>query len=690
VNRLVDEPSRYLRQHSAQPVDWYPWGPDALARARDTDRPLFLSIGYSACHWCHVMAHESFDDPDIAALLNESFVAVKIDREERPDVDAVYMEAVQALTGQGGWPMSIFATPDGRPFFAGTYFPPHDRGSMPGFDRVLASVREAWEVRRSEVESQADELSGVVTGRSAPPVIQVDRVPPWPRLLATAGEQLHRFVDTTNGGFGTAPKFPQPSLVELLHLHRLLTADSRSIAATTITLGAMAAGGIYDHLAGGFARYATDRSWTVPHFEKMLYDQAGLVRAYLHGWLIDGDRRWLQVVEETVAYVLDDLLLDSGGLASARDADSEGEEGRYYVWTDAELHDVLGDLYAVTAAWYQADGRPVFEGRHILRRPAGAPLARPAEVESGRRLLHDARRRRVAPGRDDKVITEWNAMFVSALAEAAGALERPHWSQTAQTLGDFLWQHLRRPGDGRLMRTWQAGEARHLACAGDYAATVDAFTRLAELTGQALWLDRAHVVAHDMVRLFTVDSGLLASSGSDADPLLVRPVDTTDGAMPSANSAAALALLRLGALTGDDALSTAGRHIVDALAPATFDHPAAMANAVAALVLADGGITEVVVTGTRPDLLSLLRQRFAPNMVTAWGERTGSPLWSERPDDGSAYVCRQGTCRRPTADPADLVDQLDELLRHDSNLLRRAAESSDLALRLHPDSEEPR
>lgn len=670
MNRLGAETSRYLRQHAAQPVDWYPWGPEALSRAASEDRPLFISIGYSACHWCHVMAHESFDDPDVAATLNRAFIAVKVDREERPDVDAIYMEAVQAMTGQGGWPMTVFATPDGRPFFTGTYFPRHDRAGMPGFDRVLDAVIEAWHHRRTEVDAQAAELGELVARRSRPPRPATAEPASWAALLQDAVGQLHRRLDPRFGGFGPAPKFPQPALVELACLHQHLTGDTTSADVVRTTLGAMAAGGIFDHLAGGFARYSTDATWTVPHFEKMLYDQAGLVRAYLHAWLIDGDRRWRQVVEETVAYVLDDLALPDGGLASSRDADSEGEEGRYYVWGTDELRQVLGASYDAVASWYQVDGAPAFEGRHILRRPVGAALARPAEVEAGRRQLLEARSHRTPPGRDDKLVTEWAAMFIAALAEAAGALGQPAWTRAAQDLGEFVWQHLRRAGDGRLMRTWQDGATRHLGVAADYAALVDACTRLAELSGRALWLDRAEQVAEDMLRRFTTsDGGLLATTGADADVPIVRPVEVVDGATASANSVAAGALLRLGALRGDQRSADAGLKLAHALATMAQGQPLAMAHAVAVACLAGTGTTEVVVTGSRLDILDRLRRRYEPSVVVLWGDRGPSPLWTGRPDDGSVYVCKNATCRVPLGDPDGLDEQLTELRRFDAGAL---------------------
>ncbi|HXQ75135.1 MAG TPA: thioredoxin domain-containing protein [Acidimicrobiales bacterium] len=669
MNRLGSETSPYLRQHAGNPVDWYPWGDEAFARAREEDRPVMLSVGYSSCHWCHVMAHESFEDDRTAALVNTGFVAVKVDREERPDVDAVYMDAVQAMTGRGGWPMTVFLTPDGRPFFAGTYFPPRDAHGAPGFPRVLEAIGEAWRDRRQEVESQADALVAAIARRVTLPGELVadprDGSGPgerFPSLLAAATAELAERFDATGGGFGPAPKFPQPAQLELCLEHGRVTGDAGSLAMVDTTLAAMAAGGIYDHLGGGFARYSTDATWTVPHFEKMLYDQAGLVRIYLHAALCGDDDRWHQVVEETVTYVLRDLASPEGGLYCAEDADSEGEEGRFYVWSPAEIADAAGPgLGAVAAEWYGVTDGGNFEGRSILRRPPGAPLRRPADVEEARRLLFEARRGRVRPGLDDKILTEWNAMFCSALAEAAGATGRADWADAARRIAGFLVTHLRRPGDGRWLRSWQSGQARHLGYAGDYAWVVDCLTRVAELTGEARWLTTAAETAHAMVGLFATEGGPLFTTGSDAESLVVRPTELLDGATPSASAVAAGALLRLGALTGEDGLTATGEALLDALVPVASTHPLAAAHAIAACGLAGGGITEVVVAGDRPDLVDTVRRRFEPTAVLASGERTGSPLWEGRVD-GFAYVCRHYACREPSTSPETLASRLDREL----------------------------
>ena len=688
MNRLAEEPSPYLRQHADNPVDWFPWGDEAFELARTRDVPVLLSVGYSSCHWCHVMAHESFEDRQTAEQINESFVAVKVDREERPDVDSIYMDAVQAMTGRGGWPMTVFLTPDARPFYAGTYFPNRDAHGMPGFRTVLGAITDAWTSRRDDLEKQADDLSDSVRQSAS----MVDRLLAasegaapggtdtshaaanldWPELApvleaGAASEIVSRF-DQASGGIGSAPKFPQTSLLELsLHHHRH-TGDAGSLEVVTTTLDAMAAGGIYDHLGGGFARYSTDGSWTVPHFEKMLYDQAQLVSTYAHSYQLTKDPEHLQVIEETIGYVLRDLAVEGvAGLAAAEDADSEGVEGLFYTWTPAEIQAVLEPGAAQAAIdWYGVTARGNFEGRSILRRPLGSTLLRTEDLELARAELFRARSQRVRPGRDDKVLTEWNAMFVSALAQAAATAGREDWTSAAVATAEFLLSHLRR-GDGRFLRSWQEGRARFLAYAADYAWCVDCFTRLAELTGQARWLDRARRTALDMLDLFSDPrSGALYTTGSDAEKILVRPVDLLDDATPSACSVAATAFLRLGTLTGETRLTEAAESLLALLLPLARDHPLAVANAVSGFGLAGGGITEVVVTGDRPDLLGAFRSRYEPDAVLAWGEPTDSPLWEgRRPDDrtgsatGAAYVCHRSICLMPASSPQDLASQLE-------------------------------
>ena len=665
------ELSPYLEQHRDNPIDWYPWGDEAFARAVDLDRPLFLSVGYSACHWCHVMAHESFEDPDVAERLNALFVCVKVDREERPDVDAVYMEAVQAITGSGGWRMSVFLTPDRRPFYGGTYFPPTDHQGRPSFTTVLHALADIWENRRAEVEEQADELAAAIGERSrivarpdAASLLDALAGGGPPDLLTPAVTELTTRFDAAWGGFGPAPKFPQPTLVDvaLRQSVRLGSGDDAGRVRTlaTRTLDAMAAGGIHDHLGGGFARYATDTEWLVPHFEKMLYDQAGLLRAYLHGWQVTGDPAYLGVVEGIASYVARDLTAPEGGVYSAEDADSEGVEGKFYVWTPEEVDAAAGDADVAGAvrAWFDVTPGGNFEGATILRRPVGGPLTGPEPVETGRRRLLTHRAERVRPGLDDKVLTEWNAMYAAALAEAAAAVGRTDWATAAVGIADFLWDHLR-DADGRWLRSWQrGGGARHLAYAADHAWLVDCFTRMGELTGRSVWSERAVATADDLIARFAdPDGGGFFTTATDAEQLIVRTKDIFDGATPSANAVAASALARLGALTGDGRYTSHAREVVDLIGDLLTRHPTAFAHTVLTADLLARGATEVVVTGDRPDLVAEVRRHWLPDAVVAWGEPTGSPLWADRAP-GLAYVCRGYTCQAPAADPATLADQL--------------------------------
>jgi uncharacterized protein YyaL (SSP411 family) len=657
VNSLATESSPYLRQHADNPVDWYPWGDEAFARARTEDRPVLLSVGYSACHWCHVMAHESFEDAEVARVMNEGFVNIKVDREERPDVDAIYMEATQAMTGSGGWPMTVFLTPDRRPFFAGTYFPKRGGYGRPGFLDVLAAVRQAWADRRGELDQQADQLTDAVRARSTVPVPPAgSEVGVGPDVLTRAAEELLAAHDAEWGGFGRAPKFPMTSNLDVLLRAYAHTHDEAGLRPVLTTLDAMASGGIYDHLGGGFARYSVDAFWMVPHFEKMLYDNALIPRAYVHAWQVTGEERYRQVVEETIAYVRRDLGRDDGGLYSAEDADSEGEEGRFYVWRPEEVRaagaDAAIDWYGITAAGN-------FEGSNILHRPVRGDLLRPAEVEAARRRLFEARTNRVRPGLDDKVVTEWNAMWVATAAEAGAALGHDAWVAAAGATAEFLLSHVRRE-DRRWLRAWHPdGGARHLAYAVDYAHLVDAFTKLAEATGEARWIGEARAAADAMLDLFwdQADGGLF-TTGSDAEPLLVRSKDVYDGATPSANSVAALALARLGALTGHGAYRDASHAILRVLHAYLAHQPTSVTVAVATVDFVVSGTTEIVIAGDRADLVGAVQRRYLPNSVLAWGEPYGSALWEGR-DRPAAYVCRDFVCGVPAETEEDLIDQLD-------------------------------
>jgi uncharacterized protein YyaL (SSP411 family) len=665
MNRLAGESSPYLRQHADNPVDWYPWTDEAFAAARQDDKPILLSVGYSSCHWCHVMAHESFEDPDVAALMNDVFVNIKVDREERPDVDALYMEAVQTLSGHGGWPMTVFLTSDGQPFFAGTYFPKTPRGGMMSFPELCQRIDELWRTRRDDLETQAGQLTAAL-GRAAR-LLPGDGIP-GAEVLDTALDTLASQHDDRWGGFGQAPKFPQAMSHEVI-LRALARAEPGDTAAEPLrtqietSLDAMASGGMYDHLGGGFARYSVDTVWLVPHFEKMLYDQALLTRLYLHAWQITGHDRYLQVVDETVAYVLRDLRHASGGFLSAEDADSEGEEGRFYVWSPDEIAAVLGDdaLAREVTGYYGVTPEGNFErtGRSILNRiHARGELARPPHVEQAREALFAAREKRVRPGLDDKVLTEWNGLMLSALAEAAAATGRSDWLDAAVANGEFLLASLRRP-DGRWLRSWQATTgANHLAYAADHGALIDAFVRLAEATGEARWVDEARTTADGLLDLFwDPERGGVLTTGSDAERLVAPTKDLMDNATPGANSLATVGLLRLAALTGEATYRDRAEDILRLIGPLAAEHPTAFGHLLYALDLAVRGIDEVVVAGDRPDLVEAVRRRFTPNAVLAWGERYDSPLWEGR-TDGRAYVCRSYACQLPAADPEALLAQL--------------------------------
>jgi uncharacterized protein len=654
MNRLGASSSPYLKQHAENPVDWYEWGEEAFAEARRRDVPILLSVGYSACHWCHVMAHESFEDPSVAEVMNRLFVNVKVDREERPDVDAVYMEAVQAMSGQGGWPMTVFLTPTGEPFYGGTYFPPRATHGRPGFVELMEAIDEAWKNRRSEVDGQAQRLTEAIRTAATP---DETAAPLGPADVEGAVGGLMRGYDAEWGGFGTAPKFPQPSFSELL-LHNWATPGQASrnpgvLAAVTRTAAAMAAGGIYDHLGGGFARYSVEPTWTVPHFEKMLYDQAGLIRLYTRLWRADPDPAWAQVVEETIEYVLRDLAHPSGGICSAEDADSEGVEGKFYVWSLDEVRDIGGEE---AVEWYGVTASGNFEGANILRRPIGHGLIRPPAVDDARRRLFEARENRIRPGLDDKVLTEWNAMFLAALAEAAFTFVRPDWRAAALSLGEVL-PALACSSEGRWMRT--AG-SKHLAVAADYAWLVDAYTRLTESIGDGQWLDLATRSAEDLIDLFWDDqAGGFLTVGKDGERLVTEPKDTYDGATPSANSVAAVALLRLAALTGDHRWRDRAEQTIAALAPQAHRNLATATNLLIAADLLHSGVDEVVIPGQAGALLEVMRSGWHPRAVLAHGKGWNSPIWEGR-EPGRAYVCRDAVCTAPVTDPLELENRLRE------------------------------
>jgi uncharacterized protein YyaL (SSP411 family) len=670
-NRLADETSPYLRQHADNPVDWLPWGPEAFALARERDVPVFLSVGYSSCHWCHVMAHESFEDDATAAEMNAQFVNVKVDREERPDVDAIYMQSVQALTGRGGWPMSVWCTPDGSPFYAGTYFPNDDRHGMPSFRRVCAAVGEAWRERRDDVVDQSRQLTAALVEEAARAKTAGDGTVD-PAVLEHAYAGVRAQFEPRYGGFGRAPKFPQAMTIDFLCRAFVRNRSDETRHMVTTTLDAMAAGGIHDQLGGGFARYSTDDQWLVPHFEKMLYDNALLTRAYLHGHLVTGEARYRDVVDDIVTYVMRDLRDASGGFYAAEDADSEGVEGKFYCWSIDEIRDVCGDdseaviaYYGVTEEGNFVDPHTGFRGNilHLPERNAEPPV----EVERSRSRLLERRSERVRPGLDDKVLLGWNALMLSALGEAAAALARDDWMDAARTNARFLLTELRRE-DGRLLRSWRAP---YLAYAEDYAALLEALCTMAEVD-DVMWLDDARVVADELLRLFTDAEGKgFFTTGTDAEQLVVRLKDLFDDATPSANALAASGLLRLAALTGDTRYEDPARAIAAMLAPSAASQPTAFAYLLSVIERLTTSPLEVAVIGERDDARThLLRAeifgRLLPASVTLTGDaHAGVPLLAGRAQRDAlptAYVCEHYTCRQPVTDAKELRAQLDAVL----------------------------
>ena len=657
-NRLGTETSPYLRQHKDNPVDWYAWGPEAFAAATERNVPILLSVGYSACHWCHVMAHECFEDLEVATEMNRLFVNVKVDREERPDVDAIYMDAVQALTGRGGWPMTVFLTPQGKPFYGGTYFP------KPHFLQLLGTIDDVWRNKHDDVEQNVAALMEAL-GRTA--VIQPMADLPGMDAINAALQLLGQNFDAEWGGFGGAPKFPSTMNLDLVLRSHLLRPSESAETVITTSLDAMASGGMYDHLGGGFARYSVDREWLVPHFEKMLYDQALLLRAYLHGWQVFGHDRWKQVIVETVGYVLSEMTHAGGGWYSAEDADSpdghgHSHEGLFYTWTPDELVKVLGaDLAADAGDWWEVTADGNFEGRNILcRMHHRSDLLRSERMERARRMLFEARAMRRRPGLDDKILAEWNGLFLATLAEAAAAMGRTDWLDAAVRNGEFLLRELRRT-DGRWHRSWQADgtpNARHDALAADHANLIDAFTRLGEATGQARWITAATEVADVLLDHFwDTDSGGVFTTADDAEALVVRQKDLMDNATPSANSVTAVALYRLGALTGEARFTNHADQTMQLLGRIMAQSPTACGNALGAVDMRTTSMTEVLVTGNRPDLVAIAQSQWLPNAVLAWGEPYDSPLWVDRPD-GFAYVCRNFACELPVSNAADLQSLL--------------------------------
>lgn len=675
-NRLAQESSPYLQQHGSNPVDWFPWGAEALARALAEDKPIFLSIGYAACHWCHVMEHESFEDAATAEILNRNFVCIKVDREERSDLDSIYMQAVVAMTGHGGWPMSVWLNPQREPFYGGTYFPPERRHGMPGFKELLRNLAEAWQQRRGELQENARAMlehlrSPAAAGGAAGAL-------PDAGLLPQALQAVLQSFDWSNGGWGAAPKFPQPMTIEFLLRQHARSADPLALEMAERTLQAMAAGGMYDQLGGGFHRYAVDDHWLVPHFEKMLYDNAQLARVYLHAFQVTGKPLYKRIVEETCDYLLREMTEPGGGFYSAQDADSEGEEGRFFVWSVAEVREILQADALLFMEAFDVTAGGNFEGHSILH--VQVPLALLAEkyklaedvVESrlarARMQLWAVREQRIKPLRDEKVLTAWNGLALAALAEAARVLGRADYLLAAQRNAEFVLGTLH-TANGRLLRTWRAGSPAKLnAYLEDYANYADGLLELYQATFEERWFVAARQLADAMLEHFADDSGGFFDTSADHEQLITRPKDLQDNAVPGGNGMAAGVLLRLAAYTADARYSSAAEQVLARVQASAARYPTAFAQTLQALDFYASAPAEVALVGPLQDsgmaeLLAELREPYRPHQVLALLQPlAGSaiPLLHGRVQLGgqaTAYVCRNFACQLPVTTRAALHRQ---------------------------------
>ncbi len=676
TNRLIHETSPYLQQHAHNPVDWYPWGPEALERSRALDRPIFLSIGYSACHWCHVMEHESFEDPAVGQFLNEHFVSIKVDREERPDLDQIYMTAVQLLTRQGGWPMSVFLTPDLKPFYGGTYFPPQDAHGRPSFRRLLGSLADAWTQRRGEVDGSADNITEHVRQAAA---VEADDITLSPELLTRAASYLGRAYDHVHGGFGAAPKFPHALELQLLLRIWRRNDDETALQTACHALDHMARGGIYDHLGGGFHRYSTDERWLVPHFEKMLYDNALLSVAYLEAFQATGRNDFRAVVVETLDYVLREMTSPEGAFFSTQDADSEGVEGKFFVWTYEEIELALGaeDMKAFSYV-YDINPEGNWEEKNILHRAKTREqeakilgvdaAALEASLAKGRKQLLAIRGQRIWPGRDEKILTAWNGLMLHSMAKAAAVFDEPRYAQAAQRAAAFLVEKMRGT-DGRLFRTFKTGSAPKLnAYLEDYAFLINALVSVYELDFDSRWLTAAAELADLMIDEFwDPTEGGFFFTGKSHEALIARNKDPHDSSTPSGNSVAVMGLLRLAKLTGKQAYHDKASATLRLFAGLMGRSPMAAAQMLIGLDFDLGPVAEFAILGPRgePEVataLQAVRQPFLPNKVMAWAAddamATSShlPLLEGKKSLGAVttYFCENFTCREPIIGAVDV------------------------------------
>ncbi|MGC8874141.1 MAG: thioredoxin domain-containing protein [Chloroflexia bacterium] len=661
-NHLANETSPYLLQHADNPVDWYPWGEEALQKARTEDKPIFLSIGYSACHWCHVMAHESFEDEKVAAILNKHFVSIKVDREERPDLDRIYMSAVQAMTGSGGWPLSVFLTPDGYPFYGGTYFPPTRRYGMPPFTDVLLAVVDAWENRRQELVDSGKRLVEAIERQSA---MSVEPENVEPETLRIAFDLIWTLYDRKHGGWGNAPKFPQPMVLEFLLRYHHSTEDPLALHMATKTLEAMARGGMYDQLGGGFHRYSVDDHWLVPHFEKMLYDSAQLARVYLHAWQVTGEPFYRAIAEETLDYVVREMTDPQGGFYSTQDADSEGEEGKFFVWTSDEIRAALGEEADAFMAAYGVTEHGNFEGRNILEF-VGHIGQREAFVRA-RRKLFKAREQRVHPGRDEKVLTSWNGLMLAAFAEAARALKRDDYRQVAERNADFLLRELRTP-EGHLWHTWKDGKAKLNGYLDGYTHLIEGLLELYQTTFEPHWYLAARELADVMIEHFSAPEGGFFDTSDDHEALVIRPREVQDHAVPSGNAMAAFVLLRLAGLAAEPRYAELAHRSLAPIQPLMSQYPLGFGQWLIVLDYALAHPREIAIVGdpeaadTRA-LLEVCITGYRPHQVVALGTPDAGPIpllqnRAQIEERATAYVCMDFSCRPPVTDPAALRELL--------------------------------
>jgi hypothetical protein len=670
-NRLAGETSPYLLQHAHNPVDWYPWGPEALERAKGEDKPIFLSIGYAACHWCHVMERESFEDAATAEDLNRDFVAVKVDREERPDLDQVYMGAVQSMTGQGGWPMSVFLTPDGKPFYGGTYFPPRPAHGMPAFRQVLAGVARAWRDERLEVLAAGTRLVDALVQQQAG---ASSGDAPSRALLDSATAAIEASFDARNGGWGSAPKFPQPMTIEYLLRRAVTTGDQRPLAVARRTLDAMADGGVHDQLGGGFHRYATDAIWLVPHFEQMLYDNAQLARAYTHAFAATGDARYSDVAAGTLDYMIRELLTADGTFAASQDADTDGVEGKTFTWSAAEVRELLGDDATAFEEAYGITDEGNWEETNILSRvapPTGDPEAE-ERLARARAVLFEHRGSRPQPARDDKALAAWNGLAIAALADAARYLTAGRrYLEVATRAADAILAGLLRP-DGRLGRSWKDERSSGEGVLEDYTHLVDGILALYEAGHDERWFRVARGLMDAVLAHFADPEGGFFDTADDHETLVTRPKDVQDNAVPAGGSMAASVLLRLAALTGDDRYRNAADRGIAAVTAYVARYPTGFANWLSAIHLAVEGVDELAVVGEPDDagtraLVAVASEEYRPGLVLAVAaepDASALPLLAGRARvDGraTAYLCRNFACRLPVTDPAALRDQLTAL-----------------------------